>query len=195
MSRQIILASGSQFRADLLSRFSLPFSCVAPEIEERERAGEPPEKMAGRLAGEKAEAVTVRFPHAVVIGSDQVAVCGDEILRKPGTAERACRQLSKLRGREHRLCTAVHIIAGGERQTYTFLNIARLLVRADLTEAQIAKYVQQENPIACAGAYKIEGSGIALFDEITCDDWTAIVGLPLIRLAKILRKLDIELFG
>lgn len=195
MNRQLILASSSKYRAELLSRFAIEFHCFSPQVDESEIVAESPENMAARLAGKKAHAVANRFPEAIVIGADQVAICGHEVLRKPGTAERACAQLEKLRGRQHQLVTAVHVIDGKFDREEAFLNTAILQIRSDLSSAEIASYVTAEQPLNCAGAYKIEGQGIALFDKIICDDWSGIIGLPLVELATVLRKMHVELIG
>ncbi|KAA3661691.1 MAG: septum formation protein Maf [Calditrichaeota bacterium] len=190
MKKQLVLASTSPFRATLLQRLNVPFVTVAPEINEKEEESESPSEMALRLARQKAEAVVKQFENALIIGSDQVAALGNDVLRKPGSIEKAFEQLQRMRGKEHQLHTAVHVIDSKTGNSESTLNTARLRIREDLTDREIMHYIKLEMPLACAGAYKIEGAGIALFESIQCDDWTAIIGLPLIALSKILRKMD-----
>lgn len=189
---ELVLASTSPYRRDLLQRLRLPFACEAPGIDEaavkarlRDPAG-----LATELARQKAAAVAARHPGALVIGSDQVATIDGDVLDKPGTAERAAAQLQRLQGREHALLTAVAIAHPGG--VATFLDVTRLCMRS-LTGEEIERYVAADRPLDCAGSYKIEGLGIALFAAITAEDQTAIVGLPLLRLAAELRQLGLAI--
>ena len=186
----LVLASTSTYRRDLLQRLRVPFSCVAPGVDEAALKATrlDPMALAAELAQRKARAVAARHPGAIVIGSDQVATIDGEVLDKPGTAARAVAQLQRLQGREHQLLTAVSIVhPGGEAN---FGDVTRLCMRV-LSAAEIERYVAQDQPLDCAGSYKIESLGIALFAAISCEDQTAIVGLPLLRLAAELRQLGL----
>ena len=186
----LILASTSPYRRQLLERLQLPFTCERPGIDEEavKRSLRDPRTVVQELARRKAAAVAARHPDAIVIGSDQTASLGGEMLDKPGTAEIACAQLQRLQGREHHLLTAVAIVhARGQRE---FVDQTRLQMRK-LTDEEIARYVAREQPLDCAGSYKIEGLGIALFTRIQGEDQTAITGLPLLRLGQELRALGL----
>lgn len=183
----LVLASTSRYRRDLLARLGLPFACEAPGVDEDvDGAGHAPEARALALALAKARAVAVRRPDAIVLGSDQVCALGDEVLGKPGSVATACAQLQRLQAREHRLATAVAIVHG--RREHTFLDVTRLHMRA-LTAEAIQRYVAADQPLDCAGSYRIEGLGISLFERIESEDQTAIVGLPLLATARALREL------
>ena len=190
MTTQLILASTSKYRRELLERLRVPFDCVAPNVDERAiQAGlvdVEPEQIARELARAKAAEVAARFPNAVVIGSDQICVCQGKIFGKPGTAERACEQLGLLAGKSHRLITAVCIISGGDGEL--FGDVTELKMRS-LTLGEIERYVAADQPLDCAGSYKLECLGISLFDSITSADHTAITGLPLSLVARTLRRL------
>ncbi|MFZ5722781.1 MAG: Maf family protein [Pseudomonadota bacterium] len=188
----LVLASGSRYRAGLLARFGLPFDVRSPDIDETRRPGEAPAALAERLSGEKALAVARTLSSGLVIGSDQVADCGDGILGKPGTAERAAAQLRQASGRTVTFWTGLALAdaASGRLQSR--------VVRCDvefrtLTDDEIARYVAREQPLDCAGSFKAEGLGIALFRRIVTDDPTSLVGLPLIALADMLRTEGIAL--
>jgi septum formation protein len=187
----IVLASTSRSRAELLTRLRVPFTTAAPGVDESAAAFTlPPRERAIALARAKADAVATHHPGAIVIGSDQVCACDGAILDKPGTAERARAQLAALRGRRHTLLTAVHLATPhGPR---AFVDETHLTMRP-LTDAAIARYVDADQPLDCAGSYRIEGLGIALFAAVETRDQTAIVGLPLIALVAHLSELGVEL--
>ncbi len=188
--QHLVLASTSRYRRELLGRLGLRFECEAPGIDEGEvGSGLAPETRARTLALAKARAVAHRRPGAIVIGSDQVCALADEVLGKPGSVAAACAQLQRLQDREHRLATAVAIVHGG-RET-SILDVTRLHMRA-LSNAAIERYVAADQPIDCAGSYRIEGLGISLFDRIESEDQTAIVGLPLLATARALREHGFE---
>ncbi len=181
----LILASTSRYRRELLSRFELPFSAIAPGVEEELRAAEPPLDRALRLAEAKARAVAERHPQAAVIGSDQVACAGDEILGKPGDAERCRAQLARLSGASARFHTACALIAPhGVRLGHLDTTVVHF---RRLSEEEIARYVEREQPFDCAGGFKAESLGITLFESIESSDPSALIGLPLIWLAHALR--------
>jgi len=182
----LLLASTSVHRQRLLERFGLPFECVAPAVEETRLAGEAPQAMAARLARAKALDVARQRGDAVVIGSDQVAVRGAEILGKPGDAERCRAQLAASSGGELVFLTAVCVAtAGGARiREHTDRTTVQLRVLGD---AEIARYVERDRPWDCAGGFKGESLGAALVSRIETVDPTALTGLPLIWLADVLR--------
>ncbi|MDQ7063507.1 MAG: nucleoside triphosphate pyrophosphatase [candidate division KSB1 bacterium] len=194
-SMPIILASTSPYRRQLLERLRLPFEAVAPGVEETLLPDEKPAGRALRLAWMKAEALANRYPDALIIGGDQVAALGDTVLQKPGIPERNAEQLARMRGRMHRLLTAVALLHPASGRTVQFLNEARLWLRDDITDAALRAYVRADNPVNCAGGYKLESLGIALFSRIECDDWTAIIGLPLLQLVRELRAFGIHVPG
>ncbi len=189
----LILASTSPYRRTLLERLGVPFAVEAPGVDEAYRAGEPPMERALRLAAAKAEAVAVRHPGAVVVGSAQVAAAGGVILDKPGTVERACQQLKHLAGSQARFHTACAVRWHNTGFSVNHLDTVTVAVR-DLTSDEIAAYVAREQPLNCAGSFKSEGLGIALFSRIESEDPTALVGLPLIWLAGALRQAGYRLF-
>lgn len=185
----LILASTSRYRKELLSRLALPFACEAPGVDEdtvKADASRSPRQVAEILAERKARAVADRHPGAVVIGSDQLAQLDGQVLGKPGSVEGAQQQLARLAGRVHELVTAVCIVHPGGIERLT--DIARLRMRA-LDAAAIARYVAVDRPLDCAGAYKLECLGIALFEQVECTDHTAITGLPLIWTSGVLARL------
>lgn len=183
---ELILASGSRYRADLLARLKLPFMQVSPEVDETPLPGEAATQLAQRLALTKAEAVARLHPGACVIGSDQVAACEGELLGKPGTRERAIEQLTLLSGRYAAFVTAVAVLRPGAAPLRDF-DTTVVRVR-ELSAEEIRRYVDAEPATDCAGAAKIEGLGIALMEEVQSRDPTALIGLPLIATARMLRK-------
>ncbi len=181
----LILASTSRYRRELLERLQLPFTIARPETDETPLPGEPPAMLAGRLAQAKAAAIATRFPEAWVIGSDQVAETGGLPLGKPGNREGAIAQLSLLSGREARFHTAVCLRHG--EQAFSALDTTTVRFRP-LSADEIARYADAEQPYDCAGSFKAEGLGISLFEAIESNDPTALIGLPLIALSRLLRE-------
>jgi septum formation protein len=192
MQRPVILASTSRYRRELLTRLRLPFEVQAPEVDETPLPGETPRALAERLALEKANAVARRFPDAVVIGSDQVADLAGEPLGKPGDHQRATQQLRRMRGQTLVFQTAVAVVCQASGFVERDLAPVRVVFR-QLGDAAIEAYLRAEEPYDCAGSAKSEGLGIALLEAIDSDDPTALVGLPLIRTARMLRAAGIEL--
>ncbi len=190
----LVLASSSRFRRELLERFGLPFRCVAPEVDESLRNGEAPPQVAVRLAEAKAGAGVALCPGALVIGSDQVAELDGRALGKPGTAEAAFAQLAACSGREVRFHTALCVrdARDGERRASAALDLTVVKFRA-LGDAEIERYLEREDVLACAGSFKAEGLGISLFERIDSSDPTALMGLPLIALARLLREAELPL--
>jgi len=186
----VILASTSAYRRALLARLGVPFDSVAPDTDEQRLPGEPADVLALRLARLKAESVAARQPGGIVIGSDQVAVRGHDILGKPGTVERCARQLLQSSGREVVFLTAVHVVDGRNGRAESHLD--RTVVRfRELDPAEIARYIEADAPLDCAGGFKAESLGIALFERIDSADPTALTGLPLIWLCGALRRAGI----
>ncbi|HRP94913.1 MAG TPA: Maf family nucleotide pyrophosphatase [Rhodocyclaceae bacterium] len=183
---KLVLASTSAYRRALLERFEMPFETARPDVDETPLPGEPPPATADRLAAAKARAVATRFDDALVIGSDQVAHLGDEVFGKPGTVERAVEQLRRMSGRTIVFHTAVALLdtANGRLQCESVPTLVRF---RELTEAEIVRYVAKERPLDCAGSAKSEALGITLLESLSGDDPTALVGLPLIALARMLR--------
>lgn len=183
--RLLILASTSRYRRALLERLGVPFRCEAPRVDEDafKSRGLAPRDLAEMLAAEKATSLSRDFPQATIIGSDQVAACDGRILGKPGTTAQAVAQLEHLSGRSHELITAVAVWHAGRLLRHT--DVTTLHMRR-LGRDAIARYVAADQPLDCAGAYKLEQRGIALFTSIASADQTAIVGLPLIALASLL---------
>ena len=193
-SRQLILGSTSAYRRELLARLHIPFEVAAPDVDETPLPGEAPNEMAKRLSLAKARAVAVRFPQAVVIGSDQVADLNGLSLGKPGTHDKAVAQLRPMRGQTVVFQTAVAVVCletGFEQRS---LAAVRVKFR-DLTNDEIENYLQIEKPYDCAGSAKSEGLGIALLDTIDSDDPTALIGLPLIRTCQMLRAAGVALLS
>ncbi len=182
---ELILASRSPYRAALLGRLRLPFVQVDPAVDEAPLQAEiaDPEDLTLRLAEQKAGAMAAKHPGTVVIGSDQMAHLDGETLGKPGNAAGARRQLCILAGREHELVTALVVRRDAEVRHH--IDVTRLHMR-ELDAAAIDRYLAGDEPFDCAGSYKLEAGGIALFDRIDSEDHTAIVGLPLIALTCIL---------
>ena len=190
--RTVVLGSTSRYRRELLERLRLPFEVAAPEVDETPHPGEAPAALATRLALAKARAVAARHPEAVVIGSDQVADLHGQPLGKPGNHERATAQLRQMRGQTVVFQTALAVVCQASGFEQVDLAAVRVRFRA-LDDAEIEHYLRAEQPYDCAGSAKSEGLGIALLDAIDSDDPTALVGLPLIRTARMLRAAGVKL--
>ena len=191
-TRQLILGSTSRYRRELLSRLQIPFEVGAPDVDETPFASELPRALAERLALAKAKAVAAAFPHAVVIGSDQVADLNGQPLGKPGTHEKAVAQLRQMRGQTVVFQTAVAVVCletGFEQSSLAAVSVKF----RDLSDEEIENYLLAEQPYDCAGSAKSEGLGIALLDSIDSDDPTALVGLPLIRTCQMLRAAGVRI--
>jgi len=190
------LASTSKYRRELLARLHLPFSCIAPGVDEAIRFGEQPLALAARLARAKAAAVALQHPDAWVIGSDQVAALagseGELILGKPGTEARCIEQLRSCSGTTVSFITAVAVVRHDGHAVHEFIDTTRVTFRR-LDPETIARYVAVEAPIDCAGGFKSEGLGIALCESIDSGDPSALIGLPLIRLSAVLRDVGFAL--
>lgn len=189
-SRRLILASTSPYRRELLQRLRLPFDVIAPEADEQPLAGETAAATSERLAVAKAMAVACHHPDAIVIGSDQVAECDGQALGKPHTHARAAAQLQRMSGRSVVFHTAVAVVRGD-----ALLGCERVPVKVDfrvLSAEDIETYLQLDRPYDCAGSAKCETLGIALLERIVSDDPTALIGLPLIATARLLRAAGVD---
>jgi septum formation protein len=194
LSRALVLGSTSRYRRELLSRLNVPFEVAAPELDETPLSGEAPAALAQRLALAKAQAVAKKFPQAVVIGSDQVADLQGQPLGKPGTHEKAVAQLRMMRGQTVIFQTALTVVC--QETGFVQQDIAQVrVVFRDLSDEEIENYLRIEQPYDCAGSAKSEGLGIALLERIDNDDPTALIGLPLIRTARMIRAAGVRLLG
>ncbi|HEY9130470.1 MAG TPA: Maf family nucleotide pyrophosphatase [Dyella sp.] len=189
---RIVLGSTSVYRAELLRRLLPAFEQRAPGTDEVALTGESPVDRALRLAIAKADAAGAGQLDALIIGSDQVAELNGSILDKPGTAERARAQLAASSGHEVQFHTALCLLDTRDGMRYTHIDHTRVRFRI-LSETEISRYVARENPLDCAGSFKCEGLGISLFERIDNEDPTALIGLPLIALARLLREAGITL--
>jgi MAF protein len=188
--RKLVLASTSPFRRQLLERLGVPFATFAPQVDESRQPGEAAQQLVLRLAEAKARAAASAFPDALIIGSDQVAVCSEDILGKPGTHENACRQLARLAGQRVSFLTGLCLFDSCSAGMRLDLVPYHVTFRA-LSEAQIDRYLHAERPYNCAGSFKSEGLGISLFEAMEGEDPSALIGLPLIRLVSWLNEAGI----
>ncbi len=187
---QLILASSSVYRRQLLERLSVPFHCHSPDIDETRKPGEPPRELVTRLAREKSFAVRKEHPEAVIIASDQLAHTDGDVLGKAGSVDAACAQLTRLSGRRIEFLTSLHVSDNtGASSTHVDATIVQF---RDLSASEIARYVEIEMPLDCAGSFKSEGLGCTLFRQVDNSDPTALIGLPLIATARALRRFGID---
>ena len=188
---KIVLASSSKYRRELLARLGLPFEVAEPDVDEIPLPNEAPQNTARRLAETKARAVATRFPQAIVIGSDQVAVLEGTTLGKPGNHANALRQLQAMRAKEVVFHTALCLYNAASARADT--RVVPYCVRfRDYSDAQIEHYLQREQPYDCAGSARCEGLGIALIAEMRGNDPTALIGLPLIALTEMLAAQGVQ---
>lgn len=189
-ARPLILGSSSVYRRGLLERLGLPFTVQVPDIDESAHSGEHPAALARRLAREKAQAIADKLPadarHALIIGSDQVCVLGDEAFGKPGNHANAVAQLQRLSGQAVVFETALCLLDAASGRAFEELVSTEVEFR-ELSLAEIETYLAKEPAYDCAGSAKSEGLGIALLDRLSGDDPTALIGLPLIALCRLLR--------
>jgi len=182
---KLVLASTSPYRRELLARFGVPFEVAAPDIDEAPLPGESPDDTAQRLSVLKAQAVAEKFPNALVIGSDQVALLEGRQLGKPGTHEKAVAQLQAMRGKTLEFHTALTLLNSRTGRTQT-ANVPVRLVMRDYSDAQIEAYLRRDQPYNCCGSARSESLGIALIARYETEDPNALVGLPLIKLTEML---------
>lgn len=189
---ELILASTSPYRRSLLQRLGVPFTALPPQAPEDILPGELPPDRALRLSIAKAQALASRHPQAVIIGSDQVAALGSQILEKPGDAARCRAQLTAASGSSARFHTGCAVIGVHAGIRMVHLDTTTVFFRS-LSTPEIERYVERERPFDCAGGFRVEGLGISLFESIESRDPTALIGLPLIWLAGALRRAAFQL--
>ena len=184
---KLILASSSPFRRELLERLKIPFEVIAPEVDESSHSGETPQQLVERLAIEKAQKIAAQRPDALVIGSDQVAVYDGRVVGKPHTHDKAVQQLRSAAGKAVTLYTGLALVNAATRRVQCEVIPFRVLFRA-LSDAQIESYLRKEQPYSCAGSVRSEGLGIALLERFEGEDPNTLIGLPLIRLVRMLEN-------
>ena len=190
---QLVLASTSPHRRALLQQLGVPFVAADPMLDEEpfKLAGLSPEQLVVALAEAKASAVRARFPHSLIIGSDQCAELDGRILGKPGSLEATIDQLASLSGRTHRLLTGLCVLDAATGGSRTHLDVHRMTMRS-LERRQLESYASQDRPFDCAGGYRIESRGVALFEAVDGQDQTAVVGLPLMQLSIMLADAGLD---
>lgn len=190
----LVLASSSPYRRHLLARLGWPFTWAAPEVDEARLDGESPAALVRRLAESKARALAPRFPQALIVGSDQAAVIEGEVVGKPGSLERAVEQLRRASGKRMEFLTGVCVLDARTAQAEVDCVPYSVHFR-NLDAREIRAYLEAERPFDCAGSFKSEGLGIALFDRMEGEDPTALIGLPMIRLTAMLRRLGVDVLS
>lgn len=183
----IVLASTSPFRRELLARLGLPFLTASPDVDETPLPGEAPETTAMRLSESKARAVAARHPEALIIGSDQVACLEGRVFGKPGSHDNAVRQLQTMRGRSVNFFTGLCLL-NARTGLARLRGVSTLVTFRDLSDDEIERYLRKEQPYNCAGSAKSEGLGIALIARMAGEDPNALIGLPLIALCDLFRE-------
>ncbi|MBP9153861.1 MAG: septum formation inhibitor Maf [Xanthomonadales bacterium] len=194
MKRVLVLCSTSRYRRELLARLRLPFDCAAPDIDETPLPNEAAAALSERLAIAKAKALASRFPDSVLIGSDQAATCAGRLLGKPGTRAAAIAQLRAASGRTVEFHTSVAVLDARTGECRSTGDVTQVRFRS-LSEHAIERYVDLEPALDCAGSFKCENLGIVLFDGIDSQDPTALIGLPLIATARLLRGFGLDPLG
>jgi septum formation protein len=190
---KIILASSSPYRSALLAKLSLPFTCQSPDIDESPLAKEKVEEQVARLATLKAAAIAFSTQDAYIIGSDQLAMCNQEVLGKPGGFQQAVMQLTKLSGQKVTFYTGLCLFNAATKEQQTIVETFEVTFKP-LSDKQIQHYLMIEQPFDCAGSFKSEGLGIALFDKLEGRDPNTLVGLPLIALVELFTNWGIDIF-
>jgi MAF protein len=192
--KKLILGSTSPFRKEILTKLNLPFACAKPNIDETAFKNESPIELVERLAIEKAKAVASEHPDALIIGSDQVAMCDGEILGKPHNFENAVKQLEKFSNKTVVFYTGLCVYDSG--LDYTTALIEPFLVHfKELSRPEIENYLHAEQPYNCAGSFKSEGLGICLFEKLEGNDPNTLIGLPLIKLVELLKQHDVDVLA
>lgn len=192
--KTLVLGSTSVFRKAVLEKLNLPFICDKPDIDESPLANETPEQLVERLAIGKAKKVAQSHPDALIIGSDQVAVHNGDILGKPGTDDNAINQLMRFSGDKVTFLTSLCLYNSGDNSYEVIVEPFHVYFR-ELSRAQVSAYVSAEQPLNCAGSFKSEGLGICLFERLQGDDPNSLIGLPLIRLTKLLANQGIDVLA
>lgn len=189
--RNLVLASGSVYRRELLRRLALPFEYDSPEIDETPLPGETAEELTLRLARAKAEALRARFPAHLIIGSDQVLTLDGEPVSKPGNHSAAVDQLRRCSGREVEFLTGLCLLNTASGRCQVVSEPFRVVFR-QLSDETIERYLHQEQPYDCAGSFRMEGLGISLFRALRGEDPNSLIGLPLIRLCDMLSEEGVQ---
>ncbi|MCF6179561.1 MAG: Maf family nucleotide pyrophosphatase [Geopsychrobacter sp.] len=193
--RQLILASTSPYRLQLMRQLQLPFITAAPLFKETIDPGVAPELMVRHLALGKAKSLAERYPDALIVGSDQVFVDQrGRAVGKPGTEEAAIAQLKQMTGRTHTFFTGIAVydsLTGAHQVDYSSFSVSL----RSLSDEQVSDYVKREKPYDCAGAFKVEGLGIALMAQMAGDDYNALIGLPLIKLITLLQQAGVDVLA
>lgn len=187
----LVLASGSAYRRALLEKLGLPFAWESPDVDETARPGESAQALVERLARAKAGALAGRYPRHLIIGSDQVACLDGQILGKPGDAANARRQLRAASGRRVDFFTGLCLLDSATGECRSLVEPFAVIFRS-LTDENIERYLERDRPFDCAGSFKSEGLGIALFERLEGSDSNALIGLPLIRLVDLLAQAGVE---
>lgn len=190
----LVLASGSRWRRQLLDQLGLPYVWASPDIDETPRPGEPPQALVHRLALTKASRLAGDYPAHVIIGADQVALFGGEILGKPGSEAQARATLARFSGQRVRFLTGLALFDTRQGLHKVHDEYFDVVFRR-LSEREIANYVAREQPLDCAGSFRMEGLGITLFEKLEGDDPNTLIGLPLIRLCQMLRDAGLDPLG
>lgn len=185
--RTLILASSSQPRKLLLERFKIPFQAISPNVDESPLEGEAVDKLVARLAKAKAFALSSQFTNSLIIGADQVGMFEETVLCKPLTYENAVKQLQMVSGKTVRFFTGLALLDTQSLTCQLAVETFDVVFRT-LTQKNIENYLKNENALHCAGSFTVEGLGIALLEKLQGDDYTALIGLPLIRLQKMLQN-------
>ncbi|PLX75847.1 MAG: septum formation protein Maf [Desulfuromonas sp.] len=190
--RTLVLASTSPYRLQLMRQLQLSFHVAAPLYQERLDSSVAPELLVKHQALHKARSLRDKYPDALIIGSDQVFVdTRSRVLGKPGSAEKAIEQLKEMQGRKHTFYTGLAVFDAATGEHSVDYSTFSVTLRT-LSDQQITHYVHQENPVDCAGSFKVEGLGIALMEELEGTDYTTLIGLPLIRLVDMLNEFGVE---
>jgi MAF protein len=185
ITKSIVLASTSPFRKSLLEKLNIAFECSKPYTDESPQKNESPQNLVERLAIDKAKAVAMNFPNSLIIGSDQVAVCDNEILGKPHTFDNAVKQLTKFSGKTVVFYTGLCVLDSHNNSMKSLIEPFYVHFK-QLSLKQIENYIRAEQPLNCAGSFKSEGLGICLFEKLEGDDPNSLIGLPLIKLVQLL---------
>lgn len=190
--RTLVLASTSPYRLQLMRQLELNFHVAAPLYKERMDSSVSAELLVKHQALQKAKSIADKYDHALIIGSDQVFVdARHRVLGKPGSKEKAVEQLMEMQGRKHTFYTGLAIYDSSTGESLTEFDTYSITMRS-LTEEQIKHYVAKENPVDCAGSFKIEGLGIALMEKMSGNDYNSLIGLPLILLVNMLSHFKVE---
>lgn len=197
---ELILVSTSPYRRELLERLRLPFRTVAPRFAENHHDYDDPQRLVLELSRGKVmsvvedPSVAADFSNVILIGSDQIVWFNGKPIGKPGTPELALAQLQRFRGKEHEFYTALYLYHSRRRESQEFCIVGRARLRADISDDELRAYIVLDNPINSAGGAKTEGPGLMLYDKLDCEDWTAIIGLPVMALVTGLRKWRYPIF-